>query len=454
MKILLVQPKPKVWQSSTTLPLGIAYIAAYLEKFGYQVECLDLSIQKEETLPKADLVGITATMPLIYQAWEIAKKAKEAGAVTVLGGPHPTCLLEESLKQDGVDFIVRGEGEETMLELAQALEKKKDFKKILGISFKLKKKIVHNRLRPLVKNLDKYPYPARHLFPDLKEYTNPQPILSTRSPAANLITSRGCPYNCYFCYKGVFGRVWRPRSPENVIGEWHQLVKDYQVAEIGVQDDACNIDSNRIAKICELIIKKKLIIPWSIPNGIRADLLNEELLTKMKRAGCYRMAFGIESGNQKMLLEKIGKGLDLKKTRQTIKICRKLGIKTIGFFIIGHPWDTKKTVEETLEFAKHSDLDFAQFTVATPIPGTRLWELVKKQSKLVNLSWDKFDHYTAGAYFEYGEVNDDFINWAKSYTWKGFYLRPKFLMKIIFDRNTWTNLPYILRAVKQFLLPH
>lgn len=450
---MLVQPRPKVWQQSTTMPLGVAYIAAFLERFGYQVECLDLSIQKGKRLPKADVVGITATTPLINQAWRLAKKAKKLGAVTVLGGPHATCLPEESLVKKEVDFVAQGEGEETMLELVQALEGNRNFKNILGLSFKVKRKIIHNPPRPLIKNLDKLPYPARHLFPPLEKYTNPQPILSTKSPAANIITSRGCPFGCYFCYKGTFGRVWRPRSPENVIGEWRQLAKGYKVAEIGVQDDIFNTDVRRVIKICNLIIAEKLVIPWTTPNGIRADLAPERLLRKMKQAGCYRVAFGIESGNQKMLLEKIGKQLDLRKARQAIKACKKLGIKTIGFFIIGHPWDTKETVKETLDFAINSGLDYAQFTVATPIPGSRLWRFIEEHGKLADLTWEQFDHYTAGAYFEYGRVNDEFINWAKDYTWKGFYLRPKFIAKIIFDPNTWVNLPHVIKGVKKFLLP-
>ncbi len=452
MKILLAQPRPKVWQRSTTMPLGIAYIASYLEKAGYPVQCLDLSVQKARRLPKADVVGITATTPLIYSAWRLAEKAKKNGAITVLGGPHVTCLPDESLKRKEVDIVVRGEGEETMLELVQALEEGKGLKKVFGISFKQKRKIVHNPSRPLIKNLDKLPYPARHLFPPLENYTNPQPLLSIRSPSVNIMTSRGCPFGCYFCYKGTFGRVWRPRSPENVIGEWRQLVEDYQVAEIGVQDDIFNTNIDRAIKICELIIQEELVIPWSTPNGIRADLITEKLLKKMKEAGCYRVAFGIESGNQKMLREKIGKELDLRKVCQAIELCHQVGIKTIGFFIIGHPWDTKETVRDTLDFARNSGLDYVQFTVATPIPGTKLREFIKKEGKLKDLDWEEYDHYTASSFFDYGEVNDEFVDWAKKYTWRGFYFRPQIILKALFDRNTWTNLPNLLTVAKEVLL--
>jgi len=451
MKILLVQPTAKSWQQINTLSLGLAYIASYLEKGGYQVACCDLGVQKVKKLPRADVVGITATTPLINEAWRVARMAKRSGAVTVLGGPHATCLPEESLKKKEVDFVVRGEGEETMLQLIQALEKGNP-KDVLGLSLKIKRKIIHNPPRPLIKNLDKLPFPARHLFPPLENYTNPHPILSTKSPTANIITSRGCPFGCYFCYKGTFGQNWRARSPENVVEEWRHLVKDYKVAEIGVQDDVFNIDIKRAIKICDLIISEKLIIPWITSSGIRADLANEKLFKKMRESGCYRIAFGIESGNQKMVLEKIGKQLDLRKVRQAIKICKKLGIKTIGFFIIGHPWDTQNTVRETLDFALNSGLDYAQFAVATPIPGSKLWRLIEKHGKLTDLTWDQFDYYTAGAYFEYGKINEEFINWAKKYTWRGFYLRPKFIAKVIFDRNTWLNLPHVLRGVTHLLL--
>jgi radical SAM superfamily enzyme YgiQ (UPF0313 family) len=452
MKILLAHPEPIIWQQSKTLPLGIAYIASYLEEAGYQVSCLDLSVEPERVLPKADLVGITATTPLIYGAWKIAEKAKQNGALTVLGGPHVTCLPDESLERKEVDYVIRGEGEETMLALVRALENDKDCGGILGLSFKRKGRIIHNSPRPLIQSIDGLPHPARHLFPSLERYTNPQPLLSTRSPAANIITSRGCPYNCYFCYKGVFGRIWRPRSPEDVVQEWRQLVNQYRVAEIGIQDDIFNTDIKRVNKICDLIMEENLVVPWSTPNGLRADILTKEVLRKMKKAGCYRLAFGIESGNQKMLGEKIGKKINLKKVHQAIRLCRQEGITTIGFFIIGHPWDTKETVKETLEFAKDTDLDYAQFTIATPIPGSRLREFVENDGQLRDLNWTDYDHYTAGSYFEFGEINDEFIKWAKKYTWRGFYLRPRFLVRKLLDRNIWNNLSNLMVGIREFLM--
>ncbi|MCL4491011.1 MAG: B12-binding domain-containing radical SAM protein, partial [Nitrospirae bacterium] len=302
MKILLIHPRENIWIRSKTVPLGLGYIASVLEKAGHNVKIIDYRIFPDRELEKADVVGITATTPLIRGAWEIAREAKKKfNAITVLGGPHVSALPEESAKLPYIDYVVRGEGEDTIVQLCSILEQGKSAEQVLGVSFKKDNKIIHHPHREFIKNIDDIPFPAYHLFPPLDKYTNPQPLISERTPAANIMTSRGCPFDCVFCYKGVYGRHYRVRSPENLIAEWKWLIETYNVKEIAIQDDMFNIKLDRAKNICKLIIKENLAIPWSTPNGIRADFFDEELAVLMKEAGCYRIAFGIESGNQDIL---------------------------------------------------------------------------------------------------------------------------------------------------------
>ncbi|MEW6039940.1 MAG: radical SAM protein, partial [Elusimicrobiota bacterium] len=311
MKILLVNPSASVWQQTKIIPLGLAYIAAVLEKAGHSVQVIDLNHEKSFVLPKTvDLVGITAASSTIEYAWDIAKQVKEKNILTVLGGPHVTILPEESLQHKEVDFVVRGEGEETIVELISSLEKNESLTNVRGISFKENNRIVHNQNRPFIENLDKLPFPAYHLFPPIKHYKSAQPFLARRRISASIMTSRGCPFNCVFCYKGMFGHVWRSRSPENIIDEWKFLVKELKVKEIRIQDDIFNQDIKRAEKICEMIKDNNIIVPWSLPNGIRADKFNVTLISKMKQSGCFQVAFGVESGDQ-TVLNNIGKKLDL-----------------------------------------------------------------------------------------------------------------------------------------------
>ncbi|PIU43612.1 MAG: hypothetical protein COS97_00080 [Candidatus Nealsonbacteria bacterium CG07_land_8_20_14_0_80_40_10] len=453
MKILLINPASKIWILAKTLPLGLAYIAAYLEKNNFAVEVIDLAVNPNQTIPRADIVGITAATPLIAQAWKIAKKIKYKNKKTliVLGGPHPTCLSEESLEKEYIDVVVRGEGEITMLELARAVLRKKDFNTILGISYKKKNKIIHNQNRPFITNLDSLPFPAYHKFGQLNQYTNPQPLLGSRRPAINIITSRGCPYGCIFCYKGTFGRIWRARSPENVLAEWGLLVKKFGVKEIGIQDDNFNVDTSRAIKICRLIQKKKLIIPWSTPNGIRADFATEELLREMKKAGCYRIAFGVESGDQKVLDYIIGKNLKLSKVKKAFKLARKYKIKTIAFFMMGNPGETQKQMKKTIKFALQLQPDFAQFTTATPFPGTRLFALIQEKGKFKIKNWAGFSQFDQKAYFEFPGQDPELPAKMVKRAYQKFYFRPAFMAKFLADFQTWKNLPNIISATFHFL---
>jgi len=451
MKIVLVHPAPKIWTKAALIPLGLAYIAAYLEKNGFSdIKIVDYNIEPEALLPKADIVGITATTPLIKSAWRIAQQAKKGGAITVLGGPHVSALPEESAKLPQIDFVCFGEGEETMLELCRMIEKRKEnFEKIKGLCFKKKGKLIWTPPRPLIRNIDRLPFPAYHLF-DLRKYTSTQPLISTRKPAVGILTSRGCPFGCRFCYKGVFGRVWRPRSVENVLKEWEYLVRELKVKEIALMDDGFNIDIERAIKICQEIKKRRLVVPWRAHNGIRADRAPKKLLRAMKESGCYFISFGIESRVQRVL-RLMGKDLQLRDVVNSFKSCRELGILTMGFFVIGYPGETKKEIRQTIDFSLKLDPDFAQFSVATPFPGTQIFDLLRKEGKIRVFDWDKYSQFDQRGYFDYGELRAEEVAFLSNQAYKKFYLRPKVILGLLKRKETWLNLSNVIAGGFHYL---
>jgi len=452
MKIVLVHPAPKIWTRAALVPLGLAYIAAYLKKNGFtDIKVVDYNVEPKAYLPRADIVGITATTPLIKSAWRIAQKAQKMGAITIIGGPHVCALAEESISLPEVDFVVIGEGEETMLELCQTLSKgRHDFEKIKGLVFKKGNKIVFNQPRPFVKNLDNLPQPAHHLF-KLPLYTSTQPLVSIRKPAVGILTSRGCPFGCRFCYKGTFGRTWRPRGVENVLTEWEYLVKELKVKEIALMDDGFNIDIKRAITICQEIKKRGLMIPWRAHNGIRADRAPKKLLRVMKESGCYLISFGVESGSQR-ILDLMGKDLRLEDVVCAFKTCRSLGILTMAFFMIGYPGETKEEIEKTVGFSLKLDPDFAQFLVTTPFPGTQIFDLLKKESKIEVTDWDQYSQFDQKGYFDYGEMKAKEVAKLAGQSYRRFYLRPKTIFRLIKRRETWLNLPNVIAGGAHYLL--
>lgn len=452
MKIILINPKPTIWIESKTLPLGLAYLASYLISKGYtDTEVIDLNLNPNKSVPTADIYGITATTPLIGEAYRISEMLKKKGNYIVLGGPHPTCLPDEALAKKSVDFVVRGEGEVTFYELVKALEKKQSLNNIKGISYKKDNNVIHNENREFISNLDELPFPAYELFGNLNKYSHPQPLLGWRKPIVNIITSRGCPFGCCFCYKGTFGKAWRARSPENVVEEWKYLIKKLKVKEISIQDDLFNLDLKRAKKIMRLIIEKRLQIPFTFPNGVRADLLDEELVKLMRKAGLYRTGIGIESGVQEVLND-IGKNEKLEKIEEGIRLFKKYRIQTVAFFVMGNPKDTEETMQQTINFAKKINPTFAQFTMATPLPGTRLFEIAKNTGTLRIKNWDEYSQFDQKGYFDYGHLKGETIRKYVNKAYKEFYLRPQFFIKMLTLKEFYIKLPYFIEGMFHFIL--
>jgi len=465
MRILLVSPISKVWNSRKHIHMGLGYLAGSLLKAGYEVEIFDAVVEDEplDSFLKRnpfEVVGISSPTPLIYEAWEAAQTAKAHGAITILGGPHLTILPHESMERPEVDLVVRGEAEDTIVELMQALEEapprngndpekprlfpESVYGKILGLSFRNEEgQIVHNPPRPLRKDIDNLPWPAYHLF-KIERYTNLQPLtdgLDPKARAYTILTSRGCPYQCIYCSKPITGNTWRPRSPSEVIKEWRYLVEELGATEIGVTDDVWNLDLERAKEICRLLIKEGLNkVPWITIHGMRVTSTDEELFRLMKEAGCKRVGFGVESGNEE-ILRRIKKAQTLEQVRQAFRNARKAGLETMGFFIFGLPGENEQTMEDTIRFALELDPELANFMMAVPFPGTELYQIVMREGKLFAKSWREFGIHDDKAHYELPGLPASLVEkkWHEAY--RRFYLRPSRIWKRLWKKDTWRRLP-------------
>ena len=394
MKILLINP-PQATRYPQP-PLGLAMVAAVLEKNGYLVKILDLPVLgfSENSLStvirqeKPDVVGVTAMTPMINSAVSIVEKVKECDSniTVVLGGAHATILPEETLKSiPEIDVIVRGEGEQTTLELVKVLEKNPDsLNQVLGITCRERGSVRSNPLGPPVSDLDTLPFPAFHLLPIGKYRLHPP--FGRRTPVMPIITSRGCPYRCIFCSKAVFGKKYRSNSPTYIVNEVLFLMEKFGVKEIKFYDDVFTLDRKRIVTLCMQLKERGMDIPWSCET--RVNLVESELLKMMKDAGCYMIEYGVESGNQG-ILNSLKKDSTLEKTIEAFKLTHEAGIETVAYFMLGSPQETSETIDETIEFAKKIDPDFVQFSTTTPYPGTELYSLAVEEG-YVPKKWEEY----------------------------------------------------------------
>ncbi len=429
MKILLVYPPTTVYgedpsKGGQIVPLGLAYIAAVCEKNHYETRIFDFSAtdnveenpegnfiyyglnknqmkkQIEEYSP--DIVGIQC-MYTAYanDAYEVARIVKEINSQTlvVMGGAHACACPESVLDNPQVDVVVIGEGEETFLEIATRYENKENLSDILGTAVRINKQVFINPPRPLIADIDSIPFPARHLLP-LERYTEKfKNAAFNMRPATFLITSRGCPYNCRFCsIKSVWGMSWRYHSPKRVVDEIEQVVKDYGVGEIHFVDDNISTKIDRLIAICDELLRRKIDIKWTAPNGVAIWTLTQEALDKMKRSGCYRLTFGIETVCEETRQYIRKAHADLRKIEEIIDYANRLGIWTISTFIVGFPHETREMIEETVQFALKSDLDFAFFFLPMPFPHTDLTRDYIEMGLLGELKTEQWGEFLSGTH--------------------------------------------------------
>jgi radical SAM superfamily enzyme YgiQ (UPF0313 family) len=291
-----------------------------------------------------------------------------------------------------------------------------------------------------VADLDTLPFPAYHLF-KMECYTNLQPATDhiDGSKSFSVMTSRGCPYRCTFCSQSIMPIKWRARSQESVLKEWEHLVNEMGAQEIGVLDDSANIDVLRLERVADMIIEQKLNhVPWIFVNGIRANLATVDTLGKLKKAGLKRTAFGVESGDPDVLLS-IDKKIDHDTIRQAFKNAKLVGLETIGFFIIGLPGETEESMERTIKFACEVDPLIANFSMMTPYPGTKVYEIAKRQGRLLLNDWEDYVFFDGRARYEMGDMTAEMVErkWKEAY--RRFYLRPHRIAMTLARKDFWLN---------------
>jgi anaerobic magnesium-protoporphyrin IX monomethyl ester cyclase len=371
------------------LPIGLAYVAAYLEQNGHKIyvidgDALDLDIDStvEEILKtKPDAIGVTATTPIIHNAMDIISKVKERDKriFAFIGGPHVSAMPQETLLMGKgfLDAIVFGEGEESCLELVNQRERNGFLTDpIAGTGFfNTDGNMVIGPQRPFKDNLDVFPFPARHLFP-LQKYVDQTkfgPEVYTL-----MTTSRGCPYKCTFCGSQItWRRKTRLRSPINVVNEVKECVERYGITNFTFCDDTFTFDKNHAIEVCRLISE----LPYKIRLfcSSRANTISADRLSWLKKAGCYSITFGLESGND-IVLKRMKKGTNVKMIKNAVNMTKAAGIEVHGSFIIGFEGESEETIEETISFAIGLDLDQIQFSILVPLPGTECFSHAREQN--------------------------------------------------------------------------
>ncbi|UCC57632.1 MAG: cobalamin-dependent protein [Candidatus Bathyarchaeum sp.] len=440
VKTSLVNPPPLkgVYRHQPYLPIGLAYLAAVLEENGHEVTVIDcpaLEIDHEGLKARLasiepDLVGITSMTPTIQSALLSAHVAKEAfpDAMVVLGGPHATFMDEQVLIEElAVDIVVRSEGEETLLELAQNVSNPKDLGRIEGITFRNNGQTVRTPNRPFIQNLDELPYPAYKYF-SLEKYR----LFGRRM--LPIITSRGCPSQCSFCTTArMFGKGFRARSPKNVVDELEWLRDVHGADAFTFYDDTFTLDRKRALKICEEIRNREIGLPWDCQT--RVTTVSKEILLKMREANCQQVFFGVESGCQK-ILDAVKKGTTVQQNEKAIRLAKDVGLFVAVSVIIGYPGETKDMLQETIDLIRKAEPDDVYICVATPYPGTELRSLVEEMGWEMSNDWGLYD--TTTPVFANPNLSAEEVKKLRTSFYNRFY-SPKYVLRHLFKTNFYSR---------------
>jgi len=449
MKILFIVPYPEIdinnvlpksidAEQGVPQPLGIGYLASVLEKEGGEVRILDAllhrlsqkSIQKKVEKFNPDIVGMTAMTPAIPDVIKTAKLIKEVNKdiMVVIGGPHLSVFPKEPLSLPYFDFGVYGDGEYTIQELIKELQCKKRFDAIKGLIWKKEGEVIINQPRPPIENIDAFPFPAYHLMS-----MNLYGMIGMKKPMSTMIATRGCPFHCAYCFKDAVWERFRKRSPKNIVDEMEYLKSTYEVKEIAFYND-CWPSKEFVRELCLEMIKRKVDIEWETPQ--RVDFVDPKLLGLMKRAGCTKLRFGVESGSPR-ILKLMNKGITLEKVLQAFKWSREVGIKTFAYFMVGYITETRADFEQTIRFSQEIDPDWAMYAITTPYPGTKLWNMAVEKLNFDPNYWREYSLGKRGDRLPYC-VSDAVERCSEAY--RRFYYRPKIIMRKFFELRSFGDL--------------
>ena len=414
--------------------LSLAALGAGLLADNHEVKVFDMNLP-ENTLQafgfllekmKPDFVGITFVTALFKEMSQVVNfiKSTHQEIITVGGGPHASAFPERTLEESMLDIAVIGEGDFVIKDIAN----RKPFEQIKGVGYKLDGKIFINPRTQFIDNLDALPYPAYHLF-DIKRYTISK-TLARFSPVAWIESSRGCVGSCIYCNKSVHGNRFRKKSPGRVVDEI-LFIKGLGFKEAHFTDDAFTTDIVRAKRICDLLIERKVNFPWTLITGIRANQVDYELFVKLKKAGCYRICIGIESGNQQ-ILKNINKGVTLNQICDAVKWSKKAGVEVWGAFMIGLPGETEESMQDTIDLARRLPLDLAKMAILIPLPATPIFNEWEKAGVLKTKDWEKFCFYSPPtSIYEHPNLSWETIMKYYNSFYRGFYFSPSFLLRRI-----------------------
>ncbi|MGB2986102.1 MAG: radical SAM protein [Phycisphaerae bacterium] len=501
MHILLINPPwmtkdGNIWHGvkSTSAPLGLLYVAAYAEARGRSVHVMDVNAERlqlediERFVHKHQppWVGFTAVTTQITNTLRVAAIVKRVSpeSKTVVGGVHATALPEDVLKDPNVDYVIRGEGEQSFFALVDG----RPLDTIGGLSFRAAPSrsrfcndsaassrsrfcndsrpppfaksarmvtyacqgqrvehtppIIHNPLTEPIKNLDSLPIPAYHLI-DFDLY---KPAIGAyrRLPAINMTMTRGCPGKCIFCSSAQ--TPLRSRSAEHVVDEIQMLQARYGIREVGFYDDTFTIFKQNVVRMCELIVERGMDLTWCC--FARADCVSPTLLKMMKNAGCHQVLFGIESADPE-ILRNIRKPINIEQTRRAVRWVKEAGIEVRAAFMFGNPGETVESMRRTIDFAKALDPDIAVFNITTPYPGTQLFDWAKKHGYLRTLDWNEYD--LANSVMELPTVSAADINRMYKVAYREFFFRPGYLVRRFLRMRSLEDVRMNIRALRSVL---
>jgi len=421
-------------------PLGLLYLAGYLKKKGNhqvfgldaQVEQLDYNNKFKQKILKInpDVVGITTmtfTLIDVLKTISLVKKVEKElnkKIIIVLGGPHTHLFPEETINLEGVDYLIKGEGEAPFFDLLESLEGRNDLVDVKGLVYKKNGQIINNLVGDLINNLDELPFPDRELLP-IEKYNS---ILSSGKIVTTMFTSRGCPFQCAFCDRPHLGKKFRSRSAQNVVNEMEECLK-LGIEEILIYDDTFTVDKQRTIDVCNEIIKRELKFIWDI--RARVDTVDVEVFKKLKQAGCARIHFGVEAGTEK-IIKVLNKCISLNQVEIAFKEAKKIGIERLAYFMIGSPEETKEDIDKTINFAKKINPDYVSITILTPYPATEIYQEALNQKVIKSDYWREFaKNPEKGVITKYWEkeLTKKELFESLNVFYKKFYGRPSYILK-------------------------
>lgn len=466
MKVLFLNPPFTEYgglegHGGKALPLNLAYLAGYLrrERPDIEIDVLDCEgfslnysqIEQKIRIIVPDVVAITAPTPAFAQVLEICRIIKRISPkiITVVGGPHPTALPKETVQDDNIDIAVVGEGEITFTELIKAIDGKKSLFEVDGIVFK-DNGIHQTNRRELIQDLDSLPFPARDLFP-LHIYFPPPTKRMSEKKAGNMITSRGCCYQCTYCMASfMWQRKVRFRSVQNVADEIEECLNKYGIGEFNFHDELFTINKKRTIEFCDEVKKRKLDIAWVCM--CRVDYLDTETLKAMREAGCKKIMFGFESGSQ-MILDKMKKRVALEKAEEAVRLVKRTGIKTAGNFMFGNIGETEETIKQSIKLAKKLNTDTMAFFIASPYPGTEFYQVAKDKGYLrPDLEWKDFTLVSNNIPpLNLPDLSAQrILAWQKK-AYRQYYLRFRYIWSKLTSINSMVDLKNLYNGAKLFL---